>query len=84
VKELTTTEIAERFGVEPRVARRWCEEKRFPNAHQLPVVVGRGKPWLVPESDFDNFVPPKPGRKLSGSPSPYALAKRRYREKATK
>lgn len=77
VKELTTKELAERLNTAERVARRWCEENRFPNARkeQSP----RGDYWLIPESDLENFQKPIRGRKLSTNPSKVALAKRRQR-----
>lgn len=80
MKEFTTNEIAARYKVTNRVARRWCEEGKFPNARQLPVTVGRGQPWLVPESDLENFEHPKMGRPRSENPSPAALAKREQRK----
>jgi hypothetical protein len=77
--ELTTNDIAERYQVAKRVARRWCEEGRFPHAYQLPITIGRGQAWLVPESDLEDFVPPKIGRPLAGNPSTAALKRREQR-----
>lgn len=78
-KNLTTSEVAEKCGVENQVVRRWCREGRFPNAHQLPVKTGNGKVWLIPESDLKNFEPPLQGRPLSKNPSAAALKKRASR-----
>lgn len=79
IKELTTKELAEKFKVAERVARRWCENGRFPNARkeQTP----RGDYWLIPEIDTKNFVLPNRGRKQSANPSKATLAKRAQRER---
>jgi hypothetical protein len=61
-KELTTSELAERYKVSHSTARGWCTSgKFFPNARldQTP----RGDFWVVPESDLEGFVPPRRGPK---------------------
>lgn len=55
-KFLSVKELAERFGVRGAMARRWCEQGKFPNARQI------GRVWVVPESDTKNFKRPKRGR----------------------
>jgi hypothetical protein len=82
-RDLTTTEIAEKFNVAEQVARRWCRDGIFPNAYQLPIKSGRGNIWMAPESDMENFTPPRRGPKLVENPKPGTLAKRRQREKAS-
>lgn len=76
-KELTTKEIAEKFSVAERVARRWCEKNYFPNARKE--TTPRGDYWLVPETDTKNFQPPKIGRPRGESPSDAARLKRERR-----
>jgi hypothetical protein len=59
IKEMTTRQTAERLEESDRLIRLWCQQGRFPNAHleKHP----RGDYWLIPESDLDGFVKPKPG-----------------------
>jgi hypothetical protein len=61
VKELTTSELAERYGVGHSTARGWCVSGYFPNARldETP----RGSFWVVPESDLKGFVQPRRGPK---------------------
>lgn len=58
---LTSAQVAERFGVEPRTVLNWCKAGLFPNALQGPRT-GRGAIWLIPEGDLTDFEPPKVGR----------------------
>ena len=60
-KELTTSELAERYNVSHSTARGWCTSGFFPNARldKTP----RGDFWVVPESDLEGFVKPRRGPK---------------------
>lgn len=60
-KELTTSELAERYKVGQSTARGWCTSGYFPNARldKTP----RGDFWVVPEADLEGFVPPRRGPK---------------------
>ena len=58
--ELTTKELASRFGVAEVTARLWCQKGLFPNGHQKKTPFGSY--WLVPESDLQSFNRPKTGR----------------------
>lgn len=61
-KELTTSELAERYGVSHSTARGWCTSgKFFPHARLVQTL--RGDVWVVPESDLEGFVPPRRGPK---------------------
>jgi hypothetical protein len=57
--ELTTRQAAERLGESDRLVRLWCQQERFPGAHL--VEHPRGDYWLIPVSDLEGFVKPKPG-----------------------
>ena len=59
-KELSTSEVAARYGVAARSVRDWCARKLFPNAYEQRTA--RGPVWVIPESDLENFMPPKLGR----------------------
>lgn len=59
-KELSTSEVAERFGVASRSVRAWCARGHFPNAYEQQTT--RGPIWMIPESDLEGFIPPKAGR----------------------
>jgi uncharacterized protein YjcR len=56
-QELTTAQVAEKFGVSPITARLWCRRGLFPNAHEQQTA--RGPVWMIPESDLLAFDPPK-------------------------
>ena len=43
-------------------ARAWLGKNLFPNAKLEETISGRV--WLLPESDLENFEPPKTGRPL--------------------
>jgi transcriptional regulator with XRE-family HTH domain len=60
-QELTTSQLAERLGIGQSTARLWCKQGLFPNAHS--VETPRGVVWMIPESDLENFIPPKRGRR---------------------
>jgi Helix-turn-helix domain len=57
-RNLTTSEVATRFGVTRQAVRLWCDRKLFPNAKQEESP--RGSYWSIPESDLVGFKPPKP------------------------
>lgn len=57
--ELTTSQAAEQLEESDRLVRLWCKQGRFPGAHLVDHP--RGDYWLIPASDLDNFVKPKPG-----------------------
>lgn len=59
-KELSTSEVAARFGVAARVVRAWCARGDFPHAHEKHTE--RGPIWKIPESDLAGYVPRKVGR----------------------
>lgn len=76
---LTTKDLAKKFNIAERVARRWCERGYFKNAEK--VQTPRGDYWEVPEMDLKDFTPPKAGRPRINNPTPAALAKRKLRDK---
>jgi hypothetical protein len=58
-EELTTRQAAERLEESDRLIRLWCQQGRFPGAHL--VEHPRGAYWLLPVSDLESFVKPRPG-----------------------
>jgi hypothetical protein len=56
-KDLSTSDVAERFNVTPTNARLWCRRGLFPNAYELETA--RGPVWVIPENDLAGFEPPK-------------------------
>jgi hypothetical protein len=76
-KTLTTSEIAEKFGVSAVTALNWCNSGLFPNAKK--VFYPRGEIWEIPLSDTKNFTPPQRGRPADPNPSQVTIAKRRSR-----
>lgn len=58
--ELTVTQAAERLNVAAITVRKWCKRGLFQHAylHETPL----GALWMIPESDLENFDPPKMGR----------------------
>ena len=60
-KEITTSELAERYGVGHSTARGWCTAGLFPNARQEETP--RGAVWMIPEGDLQGFTPPRRGPK---------------------
>ena len=60
MKELTTSQAAERLGVGKSTVNLWCRRGFFPNARSEETP--RGPVWLIPESDLEGFEPPKMGR----------------------
>lgn len=48
---LTTSEAAERLGVQSRTVARWCREDRLPNAYKTGEE-GEGE-WRIPPADVD-------------------------------
>ena len=68
--DLSTSDVAARFGVSPITARLWCRRGLFPNAYELATL--RGPVWMIPEGDLRGFEPPKktgrpPGPKADGA-----------------
>lgn len=61
MKVLTAKEIAERYGIEKRVAQGWIQRGYFPHAYKEHHEF-LGAVWKVPESDLSDFKPPGPGR----------------------
>ena len=64
-KELSTTEAAQYlnskgFKVSSVTVRLWCRQGKFPNAREEETP--RGKFWLIPASDLNNFQKPEMGR----------------------
>lgn len=57
---LTTEDIAKRYGVTPKTARRWCRKGYLPGAER--VGTGQRATWVIPESALDGFEPPDIGR----------------------
>lgn len=55
-KQLTTAEVAERYGVTTMTVIRWIRAGLFQGARR--VGPGRRGIWLIPESDLEGFVPP--------------------------
>lgn len=78
--QLTTKQVAERFGVKQITVRVWCEKGIFKNAFKG--TSPRGDFWLIPESDLENFQPQRrPGRPTSKNPSKATISKRMQRER---
>lgn len=78
-KQLTTKQVAEKYGVKQITVRVWCEKGVFKNAYKG--TSPRGDFWLIPESDLEGFQPQlRRGRPASSNPSKAALAKRAQRE----
>ena len=72
VKEITTSKLAERYGVGHSTARGWCTAGLFPNARQEDTP--RGAVWMIPEGDLEGFIPPRRGPKSSKQALVKALA----------
>ena len=56
-KELSTAEVAERFGVSAISVRLWCRRGLFPHADEMQTP--RGPIWMIPASDLIGFDKPK-------------------------
>jgi len=56
-KDLSTAEVAERFGVTPANVRLWCKRGLLPHAYARKE--SRGDVWVIPEGDLKGFEPPK-------------------------
>lgn len=82
-KQLTTREVAEKYGVKQITVRVWCEKGMFKNAYKD--TSPRGDFWQIPETDLEGFEPQlRRGRPTSINPSKAALAKRHQREEKQK
>jgi len=81
-KELTSSQAAKQLGVDARLLRLWCQQGRFPNAYTKEE--SRGPVWIIPESDLNDFEPPKMGRprKVAEEGAPKKPAGKRARANA--
>jgi len=59
MKELSTSEAAERLGVAVVTVRLWCKQGRFAGARSVDTP--RGPVWLIPENALHGVEPRKPG-----------------------
>jgi hypothetical protein len=59
MKNLTTSEAAEKLKVAPVTVRLWCRQGRFPNAYSEDTP--RGVVWYIPPGDLSDVEPRKPG-----------------------
>lgn len=53
---LTTTQVAERLGISPRTAARWCAQGRIPGAYKEGE--GARATWYVPVAALVAVEPP--------------------------
>ncbi|HEY9286168.1 MAG TPA: helix-turn-helix domain-containing protein [Pyrinomonadaceae bacterium] len=58
--DLTSSQASARLGVAHSTVRQWCNKGLFPNARLEETLIG--SVWVIPETDLDNFTPPKMGR----------------------
>lgn len=58
--DLSTKDVADRYGVLDATVRLWRRRGLFPHAYEAQTP--RGPVWLIPEKDLRNFKPPKRGR----------------------
>ena len=56
-RDLSTAQVAERFGVTPANVRVWCRRGLLAGAYELEE--SRGPVWMIPESALAGFEPPK-------------------------
>lgn len=54
-KDLSTSDVAVRYGVDARLVRKWCARGLFPNAYEQQTE--RGPVWKIPEADLEGFTP---------------------------
>ncbi len=76
-QDLTTQEIAERYGVSVIAVGNWCRKGHLVHAYRTPVQRGGGiiaLEWRVPEAVLTEFTPPNP---KGGRPSRLAPARGR-------
>ena len=59
IQKLTVPKIAKLFSRDRTSVLRWIKNRKFPNAELIKSPIGEY--WVVPESDLNNFIPPKPG-----------------------
>jgi hypothetical protein len=71
--KLTAFQISRRFNVKQTTVRLWCRKGLFPNAKCERIIYGVVA-WLVPESDLQNFTPPKMGRPTKPKPQVFIPA----------
>ncbi|MET0624142.1 MAG: helix-turn-helix domain-containing protein [Pyrinomonadaceae bacterium] len=55
--DLTTKEVAIRFGLKDAAVRQWCRKGLLPNAYEEQTP--RGALWRIPEADLMGFTPPR-------------------------
>lgn len=60
VLKLTIKEAAEYLGAPVWKVKQWRRNGKFPNATLTSTA--RGDVWEIPQTDLDNFEPPKVGR----------------------
>ncbi len=53
-KVLSTGQVAERLGVDPRTVQRWVAAGRFPGAYRLDPDA-KQSPYVIPSSDVTAF-----------------------------
>jgi excisionase family DNA binding protein len=63
-KMLSTSQVAERLGVNARTVQRWAAAGRFPGAYRLDPDAKKS-PYLIPEGDVEAF---EERRKRSAQP----------------
>jgi hypothetical protein len=59
--KLTISAAAEYLSEPVWKVKQWRRHGRFPNAELLDTP--RGPVWQIPQTDLDNFMPPKVGRR---------------------
>ncbi len=78
--ELTTAQVAERFGVGKSTVNLWCRQGRFPHARTEDTL--RGPVWLIPVGDLAAFVKPKRGPAPQAKPAAETKPAKRRGSKA--
>ena len=71
---LTLVEVAGRYKMHPRTLRRMIPKGVFPNAFRPSV--GKGRCWMIPAADLENFTPRKKGGLRIEKPTAAAIVSR--------
>jgi hypothetical protein len=80
-KDLSTSQVAERFNVTAANVRLWCQRGLLPNAYVRKE--SRGDVWMIPEGDLKTFEPPKKtGRPRKVEPAESAPPRSRKKPEA--
>lgn len=58
MKDLTTTQVADRLKVTRQTVGGWCRLGLLQGAYEEDT--GRGNVWRIPPTALEGFVPPKP------------------------